>query len=127
MSQHLVEQEQDGESDGAKEVYFYCYLKSEYTSKLEIRFKQPAELGNIEMTKIDDCIYQAEVKIPGNCSEYQYSFARQGVASMTEQDSRSEFEANKKGKFMKLESIFDFPDEVKVFNNRKKVITYLIK
>ena len=46
---------------------------------------------------------------------------------MTEQDSRSEFEANKKGKFMKLESIFDFPDEVKVFNNRKKVITYLIK
>ena len=117
----------EDESVYDRDVSFYCILKNEQASKLEIRFKQPAELGNIEMTKIDECIYYAEVKIPEECPEYRYSYVRQGQIMMHEQDTKVEQEANKKGKFMRLDSIFDFPDEIKVFNTKKKAITYLLK
>ena len=108
-----------GESDEQimKDTHFYAYLKSEGVTKVEIRFKQPQlETESYEMTKIEEGIYYNMVRIPEDWLECKYSYVKTTMQQTLQETIavKTEIEASKKGRLLKLNSIFDFPEE-KIF------------
>ena len=78
----MVDQSFIGSDNGEeiqKEVHFYCYLRSEGVSKVELRFKQPADSVIFEMTKVEECIYYTVVKLPEDCKECKYTYVKIGT------------------------------------------------
>lgn len=100
-----------------KDTHFYAYIKSEGVVKVEIRFKQPQwETETYEMTKIEEGIFYKMVRIPEDWQDFKYSYIKTSLQQTLQENNvvKTEIDANKKGRSLKHDSIFDFPEE-KIF------------
>lgn len=54
-------------------------MKNEIGTKFELAFEKPANIGKVNMLRIDDMIHYASIRVPGEVKEFKYRYLRMGL------------------------------------------------